>query len=105
MRWCMSIGAMLVMGAMADCIAAPIQKNEFADTRSAAFVDLELVIAVDVSYSMETEELALQREGYAQALERILASAKKRPKGQDGNCLFRVVGVERSEGYRSMACD
>ena len=38
MRWCMSIGTMLVMGAMAagtvDCIAAPIQKNEFADTRS-----------------------------------------------------------------------
>lgn len=33
-----------------------------------AQVDVELVLAVDVSYSMDTEELALQREGYAAAL-------------------------------------
>ncbi|MET3352257.1 UNVERIFIED_ORG: hypothetical protein ABID33_000140 [Xanthobacter viscosus] len=31
-------------------------------------VDLELVLAVDVSYSMDTEEQALQREGYASAV-------------------------------------
>jgi hypothetical protein len=31
-------------------------------------VDVELVLAVDVSYSMDTEELAIQREGYAQAI-------------------------------------
>ena len=31
-------------------------------------VDLELVIAVDVSYSMDLDELAVQREGYAQAI-------------------------------------
>ena len=31
-------------------------------------VDVELVIAVDVSYSMDPEEQALQREGYVQAL-------------------------------------
>jgi len=31
-------------------------------------VDVELVLAVDISYSMDPEELALQREGYAQAL-------------------------------------
>jgi len=31
-------------------------------------VDIELVIAVDVSYSMDPEEQALQREGYIQAL-------------------------------------
>ncbi|MFS8038691.1 DUF1194 domain-containing protein [Xanthobacter sp. AM11] len=31
-------------------------------------VDLELVLAVDVSYSMDTDEQALQREGYANAL-------------------------------------
>lgn len=31
-------------------------------------VDLALVLAVDVSYSMDVEEQALQREGYAQAL-------------------------------------
>lgn len=31
-------------------------------------VDLELVLAVDVSYSMDTEEQALQRDGYASAI-------------------------------------
>jgi hypothetical protein len=31
-------------------------------------VDVELVLAVDVSYSMDPEEQALQREGYQQAL-------------------------------------
>ena len=31
-------------------------------------VDVELVLAVDVSYSMDPDEQALQREGYAQAL-------------------------------------
>lgn len=31
-------------------------------------VDVELVLAVDVSYSMDTEEQALQREGYAGAV-------------------------------------
>ncbi|MET0607001.1 MAG: DUF1194 domain-containing protein [Beijerinckiaceae bacterium] len=30
-------------------------------------VDIELVLAIDISYSMDLEELALQREGYAQA--------------------------------------
>ncbi|WP_454915755.1 DUF1194 domain-containing protein [Xanthobacter sediminis] len=31
-------------------------------------VDLELVLAVDISYSMDTEEQALQRDGYATAV-------------------------------------
>lgn len=31
-------------------------------------VDVELVLAVDISYSMDPDELALQREGYAKAL-------------------------------------
>ena len=35
---------------------------------SAIAVDVELVIAVDVSYSMDPEEQALQREGYIMAL-------------------------------------
>ena len=41
----------------------------FADrSPNAVPVDVELVIAVDVSYSMDPEEQALQREGYIQAL-------------------------------------
>ena len=49
-------------------IAAPNSKSQFADTKDAQAVDVELVIAVDVSYSMDMDELAVQREGYAQAI-------------------------------------
>src|SRR5262249_17989163 len=31
-------------------------------------VDVELVLAVDISYSMDPDELALQRDGYVEAL-------------------------------------
>jgi len=71
-RWCVSIGAVLVAGAMTAGvvagIAAPNSKSQFADTKDAQAVDVELVIAVDVSYSMDMDELAVQREGYAQAI-------------------------------------
>jgi len=51
-----------------DGLAAPSQRSEFADRQTAASVDVELAIAVDVSYSMDLDELAVQREGYAQAI-------------------------------------
>ncbi|MGZ3325631.1 MAG: DUF1194 domain-containing protein, partial [Xanthobacteraceae bacterium] len=45
--------------------AAPGYGARFADKRpNAVPVDVELVLAVDVSYSMDPEEQALQREGY-----------------------------------------
>jgi hypothetical protein len=48
--------------------AAPRGKL-FADNRPGATpVDVELVLAVDVSYSMDPEEQQLQREGYIEAL-------------------------------------
>ena len=73
MRWCVSIGAVLVAGAIAAGnvagIAAPGPKTQQADTKdNLPSVDVELVIAVDVSYSMDLDELAVQREGYAQAI-------------------------------------
>ncbi|HEX5506949.1 MAG TPA: DUF1194 domain-containing protein, partial [Pseudolabrys sp.] len=41
----------------------------YSDTKPGAVpVDVELVLAVDVSYSMDPDEQALQREGYAMAL-------------------------------------
>jgi Protein of unknown function (DUF1194) len=47
--------------------AAPIVPR-FADkSPSAVPVDVELVLAVDVSYSMDPDEQELQREGYARA--------------------------------------
>jgi hypothetical protein len=49
--------------------AAPRLGPLFADKRPSAIpVDTELVLAVDVSYSMDPEEQQLQREGYIGAL-------------------------------------
>jgi hypothetical protein len=59
-------GAAVTAVALA-AFAAP--NPRFADKSPQAIpVDVELVIAVDVSYSMDPEEQALQREGYVQAL-------------------------------------
>ncbi len=73
MRWCVSVGAVLVAGAIVGSdvagIGAPIPKSGFADVRdNVPSVNVELVIAVDVSYSMDMDELAIQREGYARAI-------------------------------------
>jgi Protein of unknown function (DUF1194) len=70
MRWFVSIGAVLVAGAITGGdvagIAAPNPRSQLADTKdNVPSVDVELVIAVDVSYSMDLDELAVQREGYA----------------------------------------
>ena len=71
MHWCVSIRAVLAAGIIVAGdvagIAAPSPKSQQADTKDTS-VDLELVIAVDVSYSMDLDELAVQREGYAQAI-------------------------------------
>ena len=53
----------------AASFAAPNPGRLFDDKRPGAVpVDVELVLAVDISYSMDPEEQALQREGYVQAL-------------------------------------
>jgi Protein of unknown function (DUF1194) len=58
---------MIAVVAAAAALAAPTPR--FADkSPNAIAVDVELVIAVDVSYSMDPDEQALQREGYIQAL-------------------------------------
>jgi hypothetical protein len=46
-------------------LAAPNPATRLADNRPSAMpVDVELVLAVDISYSMDPDEQALQREGY-----------------------------------------
>ena len=65
-----AVGAMIV-GLWSDGFAAPNAAPRLAQApRPAAQtdVDVELVIAVDVSYSMDPDEQALQREGYVAAL-------------------------------------
>jgi len=92
MRWYVSIGAVLVAGAMAGGdvagFAAPGPKTELAarsaQTQAAPSVDIELILAVDVSYSMDMDELAIQREGYAQAIvsKEFLQALKSLPNGK-----------------------
>jgi hypothetical protein len=61
-------GAIVAVGFALAAWAAPYAPK-FADKSPSAIpVDVELVIAVDVSYSMDPEEQALQREGYVMAL-------------------------------------
>jgi hypothetical protein len=61
-----SIGGAL---ALSLTIAAAAPTPRLVDQSPGAIaVDVELVIAVDVSYSMDPDEQALQREGYIQAL-------------------------------------
>jgi hypothetical protein len=86
MRWCVSIGAVLVAGLMAGdvaSIAAPNPALQRVDAQEAT-VDIELILAVDVSYSMDMDELAIQREGYAQALvsKEFLQALKAGPHGK-----------------------
>src|ERR1700716_1043793 len=92
MRWYVSIGTVLVACALAggdvSGIAAPSPKNQIghqlADQEANASVDVELILAVDVSYSMDMDELAIQREGYAQAIvsKEFLQALKSGPNGK-----------------------
>jgi hypothetical protein len=88
MRWYISIGAVLVAGAMAAGgvagVAAPGPGSQLTDKDAAPSVDVELILAVDVSYSMDMDELAIQREGYAQAIvsREFLQALKSLPNGK-----------------------
>jgi Protein of unknown function (DUF1194) len=89
MRWCVSVGAVLVAGMMAEGditgVAAQGPNQQMVDAKdNTASVDIELVLAVDVSYSMDMDELAVQREGYAQALvsKDFLQALKAGPNGK-----------------------
>ena len=60
--------AALAWGAAADSAAPALRRADAGESAAAATVDVELVLAVDISYSMDPDEQALQREGYAAAL-------------------------------------
>jgi len=102
MRWYVSIGAVLLAGVLAGGggagVAAPSPQNQLgspvpgspalgrqsADKEATPSVDVELILAVDVSYSMDMDELAIQREGYAQAIvsKEFLQALKSGPNGR-----------------------
>lgn len=92
MRWYVSIGAVLVAGVLAggdvagNAAPSPASQpgHRLADKETVPSVDVELVLAVDVSYSMDMDELAIQREGYAQAIvsKEFLQALKTGPNGK-----------------------
>ncbi|MCS0503041.1 DUF1194 domain-containing protein [Ancylobacter mangrovi] len=59
-------------------------------------VDVELVLAVDVSYSMDLDELALQREGYIKAVTspEFLNALKLGPNGRVAIAYVEWAGIE-----------
>jgi hypothetical protein len=70
-RWFRNLAVIGAVSGVALALAASAAPTvpKFSDTRASAIpVDIELVIAVDVSYSMDSDEQALQREGYVLAL-------------------------------------
>jgi hypothetical protein len=70
-RWFRNLAVVAAVAAAGLALAASAAPapQRFVDTRASAIpVDVELVLAVDVSYSMDPDEQALQREGYVHAL-------------------------------------
>ncbi|QIB34396.1 DUF1194 domain-containing protein [Ancylobacter pratisalsi] len=62
-------------------------------------VDVELVLAVDVSYSMDLDELALQREGYMKAVtsSEFLNALKLGPNGRVALAYVEWAGVDEQK--------
>lgn len=75
-RWLTSLGRSARSGLAAACLVLAAMLPVFAQNseppelfpKTGPDVDVALVLAVDISYSMDTDELTLQREGYIQAL-------------------------------------
>jgi Protein of unknown function (DUF1194) len=90
MRWWVSMSAVLVAAALTGgdvgSLAAPAPRTPVAEQPAdkEATVDVELILATDVSYSMDLDELAVQREGYAQAIvsKEFLQALKTLPHGK-----------------------
>ena len=90
-----AIGGAVTLAACA-ALAAP----RFADlpgkaSPGAIGVDVELVLAVDISYSMDFDELKLQREGYIEALtsKEFLNALKQGMHGKVAVTLFEWAGA------------
>jgi len=89
------IGGVVALAACA-ALAAP-RFSDFPGQKAAnsVEVDVELVMAVDISYSMDMDELALQREGYAQAVasQEFLNALKQGTHGKVALTLVEWAGI------------
>lgn len=65
----------------------------------AANIDLEVILATDVSRSIDATEFALQRQGYAAALTdpQVLAAIQRQPHGAIGICFVEFSGPHQQK--------
>ena len=81
--------------------AAPNRPHQLtqAGQSGAVAVDVELVLAVDVSYSMDPEEQALQREGYMAAItsREFLQALKQGMHGKIAMTYFEWAGMHHQQ--------
>lgn len=87
MRSILSIGAILAAGLLVTGVGvtpAAAEQPNLVDQGSEPSVDVELVIAVDITLSRKEEEIAAQREAYAQAIvsEEFLQALRSGPLGK-----------------------
>ena len=85
-----------VVAAILAVAAFAAPNPRFSDNSPSAIpVDVELVIAVDVSYSMDPEEQALQREGYIIGLtsREFLHALREGPHGKIAITYFEWAGA------------
>ncbi len=82
----------LTWGALAAPRLADLPGSKSAGSTE---VDVELVLAIDISYSMDFDELALQREGYVQAItsQEFLNALKQGTNGKVAATVVEWAGI------------
>ena len=81
------------------CLACA-QATPAASPTDALAVDVELVLAVDISLSMDEKEFALQRAGYVEALRHpdFIRAVRAGPTGRIAIAYFEWAGTVRDDG-------
>jgi len=92
--WQKRLPAALAWAFMAVAAAGPVAARD-----GEVEVDVELVLAVDISYSMDPEEQALQRSGYIEALRspEIMAAIRKGVNGEIAVTYMEWAGAASQE--------
>ncbi|WGD29944.1 DUF1194 domain-containing protein [Ancylobacter sp. WKF20] len=92
--WTATVGLACAL-ALSVCVGAPAR----AQGSAVEPVDVELVLAVDISYSMDLDELALQRDGYSRAVTspEFLNALKLGPHGRVALAYVEWAGAEEQK--------
>ena len=95
MRRMLSLLALMLLVMAAPFFAAPVAAQFHAQSEKQIEVDLELVLAVDISRSMDVEEQALQRAGYVEAFRHpeVIAAIGKGMTGRIAVTYLEWAGV------------